>query len=270
MNGAKLRIALILIGVCATGLQQPAAAWDRQGHAWVGEQAVAGIDAGAKSALDEILGEPAPEAAGHWCNWPDDVRPTAEWAWSEPLHYVNLPRGGQRYDRRRDCPGDACVTEAIKKYASELSDPSLDAERRRQAFGWLCHFVGDIHQPLHVAYADDRGGNEYFFSYRGEETELHEFWDRILLEELFARNEVADYAGYAGRYWAPFMVDHWTDESHQLVDAVAYPPGGEATDGFIGKAGRTMERQLHKAASRLALILNACLGHSGSGYCPTP
>jgi hypothetical protein len=57
------------------------------------------------------------------------------------------------------------------------------------------HWVGDIHQPLHVSFADDRGGNRIDVKLQGKcgkssyrVKELHGVWDNCLLEAgLFER-----------------------------------------------------------------------------------
>ena len=51
------------------------------------------------------------------------------------------------------------------------------------ALEFLTHFVGDIHQPLHVSYADDRGGNSVEVHFFNEKTNLHECWDTKIIEK---------------------------------------------------------------------------------------
>lgn len=59
----------------------------------------------------------------------------------------------------------------------------MSKEQRREDLGFLVHFVGDIHQPLHVSYTDDRGGGNgtkvTFFDEDG--WNLHRVWDSGLL-----------------------------------------------------------------------------------------
>ena len=49
------------------------------------------------------------------------------------------------------------------------------------ALCFLAHFVTDLHQPLHVGRADDRGGNSVKVNFFGEIKELHSVWDRGLI-----------------------------------------------------------------------------------------
>jgi hypothetical protein len=48
---------------------------------------------------------------------------------------------------------------------------------------FLVHFIGDIHQPLHVGNGDDWGGNKLTGSFMGgAPSNLHAIWDAALGE----------------------------------------------------------------------------------------
>jgi hypothetical protein len=241
-------------------------AWDFEGHGVIGILAVNQLQPEARLRLDEILGDLEEATLIKACNWPDAVRETAEWDWSEPLHYVNLPRGEARYSAARDCPEQQCVTEAIKDYAGVLGNPAAGGEERRQAFAWLCHFTADIHHPLHAGYADDRGGNTVDVTFDGESMDLHEFWDRALIEHRVGDLEglltfLNTYHIYqrAGENWSESMVDDWTEESHQLVETVVYPPNSEIGHRYEEESWGLVQHRILTASSRLALIINTVL-----------
>jgi hypothetical protein len=42
--------------------------------------------------------------------------------------------------------------------------------------------VGDIHQPLHAGFAEDRGGNSVDVRFNGRKEHLHLLWDTGLVE----------------------------------------------------------------------------------------
>jgi hypothetical protein len=46
-----------------------------------------------------------------------------------------------------------------KKSRTKAPSPSLTAGKNGLEFQGVGHWVGDIHQPLHVSFEDDRGGN---------------------------------------------------------------------------------------------------------------
>jgi hypothetical protein len=98
---AALLISLLLAA-------PPLRAWGWAGHVTIGKQAVAEARPAARAAVMDLLGvSSAAElktAIEKACVWPDSVEDAPEWAWSDPLHYVNLPRGDGHYLRQRDCP----------------------------------------------------------------------------------------------------------------------------------------------------------------------
>jgi hypothetical protein len=245
--------------------------WGQEGHRIVGVNAVAMLDDSARAAVVEILGSDSDQAVGEACSWPDTVRETAKWEWSAPQHYVNIPRNAQHYVQERDCGDGMCVTAAITKYANELSNPGLDSEQRRQAFAWLCHLVGDLHQPLHTGYRDDRGGNDLEVEYKGQIYNLHQFWDRAVIHERLGSgdNWTRPYPGSsdwtkAADNWNPESVISWTDESHALVGSSAYPPERVIDEAFADQSWLIIRQQWQKASKRLAGILNARLGEPDS------
>lgn len=243
-----------------------AVSWGPDGHRIVGVNAVAMLDNSAYSEVVKILGGDSEEIIGEACSWPDTVRKTPEWEWSSPMHYVNIPRSATNYDPERDCPDGLCVTEAILKYANRLTHPGLDATKRWQALAWLCHLVGDLHQPLHAGYRSDLGGNTVEVNYRGEQGNLHQYWDRVLIRARlqgtngWERPFSGTPWGEAPANWNPVSVQWWTNESHALVAQVAYPSDPVISESFANQTWLVIRQQWQKASNRLAGILNATLG----------
>ncbi|MEJ8568527.1 S1/P1 nuclease [Elongatibacter sediminis] len=254
-------------------------AWGPEGHTAVGILAMQQIDGTARAALNQILQSTDPDTIEELCNWPDAIREDPSWEWTSPQHYVNIPRAATNYDRNRDCPDGLCVTEAIKKYAQELQDPRLARNRRQQAFAWLCHLVGDLHQPLHCGFADDRGGNSIEVEFKGTTVDLHHFWDGRLIRDR-SESTGALLASLAGpppqsdtdaraHSWSPREVDRWTGESHRLAQNVSYPESLGISDAFADQSWSVIQRQIPLAAQRLARILDATLGKGDVDVSPT-
>lgn len=62
---------------------------------------------------------------------------------------------------------------------NRINDQNLEKDEQSEALKFLIHFLGDIHQPLHVE-ALNRGGNDIhvcFDERRGREENLHSVWD---------------------------------------------------------------------------------------------
>jgi hypothetical protein len=245
-------------------------AWGPTGHAYIGEAALGRLDTAAREQVEQILAPASAEqlsnALVRACFWPDEIRKTTGWEWSGPLHYVNIPRNSERYDRQRDCADGICVTEGIRKYAQQLTVHGLSPRQRWEALAWLCHLVADLHQPLHAGFRDDRGGNRIDIRFQGETVNLHRFWDGELVrsESAEVRSWLApganDRPADGAAVWNPASVDLWTEESHRIAGELAYPPGKVIEADFARQSLHIIREQWEKAASRLALILNAVLG----------
>jgi hypothetical protein len=261
----RLAGLLALLGISAV-IPSTGFGWGYDGHARVGRVALAGLDPTAKLAVMEILGSDRPEALDEACSWPDVVRRTPKWEWSAPQHYVNIPRAADTYRKERDCADGMCVTEAIKKYANQLSTNGLNERQDWEALAWVCHLVGDLHQPLHVGYKDDRGGNQVEIVFNGEPEELHEFWDQSLIEDRIGSlakwpdPSAADAWLSAVNRWNPAETDDWTTESRRLMKQYAYPAQPVIQSEFADRSWELIQQQVQKAGERLAAVLNAAIG----------
>jgi len=263
MPSPGFRIIAALLIFIFTG---KANALNDDGHRVVGVLAMEQTDDKATAELESILGSVSRERIGKACTWPDLVRPTPEWEHTYPWHYVNQPRWSDVYDRSRDCKNDDCLIERIKWAAARLGDEQLDSEQREQAFNFFCHFMGDLHQPMHNGYGDDRGGNEVEVVVHGTLTDLHTFWDHHLIEtyhpswEKYA-DELEDQMPTAlSGPWSPDLINTWSDESRAHVKNRMYPDTKEISCTFEQEARIFLGQQLRLAGNRMAWILNSVLG----------
>ena len=120
------------------------------------------------------------------CNWAD--KPTQR-SQRGGEHYVNLHRKANGIVSGNECgPPGRCVITAIMKEVNEYSVASTDAGRLYN-LKFLGHWVGDLHQPLHVSFSDDRGGNN--IKENGPcSGSLHRVWDSCILEKSLGDDPV--------------------------------------------------------------------------------
>ncbi len=261
----------VIASFALSGFSPESFAWGPDGHSAIGILAIEQLQPDARRELEGIVNPLDEQAMIKACNWPDSVRENEEWDWSAPQHYVNIPRGDFLYLESRDCPDKLCATEAIKKYAAELANDQASQEKRWQAFAWLCHLVGDLHQPLHAGYADDRGGNDFDIIFKNEQINLHGFWDfEVINQHAGSWQELvrllsASPAAQPDSNWSEEMVNDWTNESHALAGKVVYPATMNIDETYVQKSWGIAQQQLNSATSRLALIINSVLGNSVLG-----
>lgn len=259
--------ACLLAMVSALALLPPASgqAWGGKAHAAVGVLAVEQSSPAVRAELTSILDSMDPQRIGSACDWPDKIKDAGLADWSIPLHYVNLDLAATAYSRRRDCAAGNCVPEAVQLYAQRLGDESLGRVERKEAFAYLCHFVADLHQPLHVSYADDKGGSLVTISWRGSEQNLHWWWDFTLIDA-----RVGDWPELAQLLrerrnrkeppWTPADVSTWTNETYTFMRHSAYPAQRTIDAEFEAHAWQVILQQLDAAAARLTVVLEAELG----------
>src|SRR5215510_656056 len=111
------------------------------------------------------------------CIFPDHPRQRA------PEHFINLARTSDGIAAGGHCPtASTCTLTAIEHDMAVLSSGSAKDADKLKSLKFLGHWVGDIHQPLHVSFEDDRGGNS--IATQGSSCDnLHAVWDRCIVEE---------------------------------------------------------------------------------------
>ena len=235
----------------------PALAWGPIGHRAVGQIAEERLGAEAQQAVRALLGD---ESLAEASLWADQIRSEPQWRMSAPWHYVNIP-DGQAYDRaRRDRDGD--VLEALERFVAVLRYEGASRQDKVAALKFIAHFVGDIHQPLHVGRASDRGGNEIRVSWFGEPSNLHRVWDseviswqrlspKSLLQSLQSRAP-GDVAA-----WGQDSPLTWANESMALRPLVYSMRGTGLGRAYLRDAGPVVEQRLLQAGVRLAAMLDA-------------
>ncbi len=217
------------------------------------------------------------------CTWPDHPRKRA----SE--HFINVPRDFLSFAAVQ-CPvASECLFTAIAADVSTLRK-SKDDQAKLDALKFLGHWIGDVHQPLHVSFEDDRGGGKI------KETgpchnNLHSVWDTCIIERELGTNprDVArdlqeDIRDSDRASWRATPIEEWASESLEITRRVSvgycvregnkcvYEAGNETFDP--GKPEKTVvvdaaylelhapivADRLRRAGVRLAHLLNTSLG----------
>ena len=270
----------IAVGLIAALSASEAAAWGETGHRTTGDLSWQLLTPKTRAAVTAIIagGNPgnAPNCRARtladMAEWPDCVRGNRAYASWTPLHFADIPMCGAP-DPAVYCRQGACVTAALSRAETTLRASGGRPTARFLALAQLAHFVGDLHQPLHVADNDDRGGNSIRVSGLGEQN-LHHTWDTTLVDaalgsERQAVQRLRPLVAQHRRDWAPGSYETWAAESHQVAVNAAYkalpqPPachaaaGVEALDqAYFNQAAPIVRTQIAKASVRLAAKLNA-------------
>ena len=102
--------------------------------------------------------------------------------WSGPLHFADTPQWTcAPFDMERDCRDARCIVTAIGNFTNRATDITSSREDRSEALMFLIHLVADIHNPMHVAFKEDLGGNSIILG-EPADVSLHEVWDDVLIK----------------------------------------------------------------------------------------
>merc|ERR1712060_139947 len=173
---------------------------------------------------------------------PDNYDHSDAGKWSASDHYVDIPSQSY-YFRMEDssCTGE-CVVNSIFNYTAILlsEKPNFssqvcktDGSKEPCPLSFLVHYVGDCHQPMHVAYTDDKGGNNFDVSFFGHSTNLHSVWDGQIIDRYLNGSKWPDLAteltNWANshsqqRSWIQAETNEvvWANESFSVAQNVAY------------------------------------------------
>ena len=246
-----------LILAIAAATSQAAGAYGPQGHLIAGRVAEPMLCERAATAVAELTGA---EDLGETGLWADRIRSDPDYADSRPWHFINV--ADDVWIQGIAHPPEGDVLWAIGYFSARLGAEGLGRAERREALRFLVHFIVDIHQPLHVGLEEDRGGNSISLAFRGEETNLHRFWDTHAIEAagLTVGAYVSSIVAESRAHGPVVSLDPtvWAEESRRLRPQV-YDFGQSAREpspAYVEFAVRTTRDRLAMAALRLAGTLN--------------
>jgi hypothetical protein len=285
-------VPLSLLGmaslVCAPA---PALAWGYEGHETIAAIARAYLTPAVRARVDAILATDTdtltkPDMISR-ATWADAWRSaghkeTAEWHFVDnEIDHPDLKAACFGYPKPDDPmsagPAQDCVVDKVEEFETELAAPGTPDAERLLALKYLLHFVGDLHQPLHAADHQDRGGNCVSLSLGGSRTvNLHSWWDTSVVVALgsdsttLAARLAKQITPSERAAWEMGTPKAWATESYGVARTMAYtigsPPGCSSDaaplplpDGYEDKAKAAAAIQIERAGVRLALLLNRAL-----------
>ena len=208
-----------LVGMCLAPVA-PAGAWGAEGHRVVGLVAERLLDARSRAALRAIAGDESLADLGLWMDRERD-RLRREQPGSERWHYDNRPVCEPDAPLTSACADGDCATRAYERALARLAERDAPRAARLEALRIVVHVLADLHQPLHAADHDDRGGNgvEVRVGRRGRPRSLHAAWDadfvkravRGTSEPAFAERLVAEHRAVLGQLEAGSLAS-WEQE----------------------------------------------------------
>lgn len=272
-------------------LPQLLAAWGANGHRIVAQICYDNLSPEARKRVDNALGD---NYLAQVANWPDYIKAEKGWDFAKPWHYMTVQPDETTADvataNQRD-PDVDDVREGIELMVSILNGNTEARERMTAimeknrveplagsldatALAFLLHFIGDVHQPMHVGKNRDSGGNKIAVMYFGERKNLHSVWDSGIIEhERLSYTEFAAFATIRTRArkarWENAPLTEWIEESIELRERL-YNTLYDRTDRETGLPDFSwdyqhdflpvVEDRLAAAGYRAAALLNGIYG----------
>jgi hypothetical protein len=236
--------------------------WGVIGHRSIGKIAESHLTKKAKNAVYGILGT---ESMPLVSTYADEIRSDRKYDYTGSWHYVNPPQG-LNYDefvKYLQTDSSANVYNAIIKMEKLLRNPESSKEDKVFALKMIIHFVGDLHQPMHVSRAEDQGGNKIKLKFQRKESNLHSLWDSGLIEyNGFSFTEMANDLDHINeakiKEWQSDAITKWLFESYQ-ISAQLYLEIEKNDDldyTYYPNHSEIYKERIQKAGIRLAGLLN--------------
>lgn len=232
--------------------------WGKTGHRTTAQVASYYLTPGAREQVRELL---QGQSLALVSNFADDIKSDERYRALDPWHYVNFPLNGNYNEKEASSAGD--IVQAIETCIRVLKDDTASREDKEFHLKLLVHFIGDLHQPLHIGRAEDKGGNDIQVRWFSRGSNLHRVWDTEMIEEFgmsyteLSRNlpvlspaQVADLSG--GTY------TDWMEETREKTIEIYNSAriGEKLGYRYMYDHFDTVRWQLLKGGIRLAALLN--------------
>ncbi len=266
-----------------------ARAWGDEGHKTIALIAEHYLTPAAKAQVDALLAadtlntltehDIASEAT-----WPDKYREHGGAAKTSLWHYADIevstgdvaaacfefPKLSEG-QLASDGPAKDCVIDKINEFEAELANPATPPAEKVLALKYLLHFVGDVHQPLHSADENDRGGNDKLISGKfSQSKKLHAFWDTNVVQAMgpdaatisttlinqITPAQITAWAAGSPKDWALEAFKLAKDDVYEQLPAAGSDGKYDLSESYLDMAEPIAATQLSRAGVGLAYLLN--------------
>jgi hypothetical protein len=257
----KLVLAIIILYAPLQSM-----AWGAEGHRVAGQIAYSYLTSKARKAIQEILGY---ESVALASTWADFIKSDPAYSYLSPWHYIDFDKVYTYPEMQEYLKHDTNVDAYTKLnfLISELKKKDLSKENKLLYLHMLIHIVEDVHQPMHTAHADDKGGNDFKVNWFNNPTNLHSVWDSQLIE--FQQLSYTEYTAAINHttaaqraQWQKAPISQWLFESNQIAEKLytEIKPGDTLNYKYNFTHIDIVNQQLLKAGVRLAGVLNSIFG----------
>lgn len=251
MFQSKIRFSIIFI-IASILAPIRLKAWGPDGHTIVAKIAFQYLKPEVKENVLAVLnGMPLDTAA----NWMDIMKSNNDYEYMRSWHYID-------FDGDYIPSTDENIVNHLLIAFNELRHKrTVCSEQIKTDLLILFHLMGDLHQPLHTGYPDDKGGNGRMIQYDTLKTNLHSFWDIdiIRLNNITFESCMQWYNSLTDKNIDSIKGIHpvaWMKDTRRLLPNVYAFKDFTIEPGYLKRNGELVTRQLVVAGLRLAAMLN--------------
>ncbi|MFD2561707.1 S1/P1 nuclease [Aquimarina rubra] len=236
--------------------------WGKTGHRVTGEIAESYLTEKAKRNIAKLL---KGQGLAFVSIYADEIKSDNRYREYGPWHYVNFSFDKKYGEETPSERGD--LVQGIQKCIEVLKSETSSEEDKEFYLKMLVHFIGDLHQPLHVGRGEDKGGNDIQVRWFKEGSNLHRVWDSEMIDYYkMSYTELANNADELSLLEVEAIekgdVLDWIYESQNLAKKVyaSANVGEKLGYKYMYNHFPTVRAQLQKGGIRLAKILNSIFG----------
>ena len=177
-----MKKSLLLLGGALVLFSNSAFGWGKMGHDAIAYIAECNLTPKAKKTIEKILGH----SIVYYATWMDEWRAEPGYEHTSAWHTASVDKNLVYAPRPK---GD--VIFALEDAIAKLQDyKQQDDSTVVMSLRCIIHFVGDMHCPVHVKYADQKSYNVYL---NGDKCSYHNVWD----DQIISRSHRWGYLEYA-------------------------------------------------------------------------
>jgi len=256
-----MKIKIILTLLILSFVSQPLNAslkWGATGHRVVGAIADQYLDGHTKRKIKELLNR---KSLAFTSTYADEIKSDDRYKKFYTWHYINMPFDVIYEASVKNPEGD--LVSGIEFCKTIIKDKNASKDDKAFYLKMLIHLVGDLHQPMHIGLAEDRGGNDIKVQWQFKDTNLHSVWDSKMIDAFgMSYTEMANNADYLTKEEVKTIqkgtVVVWVNETQYLSKKVyaSVKEGDNLRNEYSYEYFGTVRSQLQKSGIRLAKVLN--------------
>ncbi len=232
--------------------------WGKNGHRVTGKIAEKHLTRKTKKCIDKLL---KGQSLAFVSTFADEIKSDRNYNKYYSWHYVNMELN-QTYEEAKKNPKGDLVT-GIDTCIAVLKNKNSSDEDKAFHLKLLVHFIGDLHQPLHIGRYEDKGGNSVQVQWFGKGTNLHKVWDEHMIDDYkMSYTDLAENSEELSKAQIAIIkkgsIIDWVNEVHEITKEVysSAKVGENLRYSYSYNHFGTVRTQLQKGGIRLAKVLN--------------